>query len=194
MSAERKPDPVQDWRLGQKILDEEAERLATTSDDEFDREMAKLPPPSHVPSIEELMAKAKARAADKAKDAKAAEVAPSASPITDGKGGAKANVLPFRAKRTNLVVWLAAAAVGGLAIAMLLRRPDENVGAGYTPPEVRAAKMRDQGLVACARQEWSACAATLDAAKRLDASGEKDPRVVAARAAIERAMRSDAGR
>ncbi|HEV3191592.1 MAG TPA: hypothetical protein VGY54_13880, partial [Polyangiaceae bacterium] len=146
---------------------------------------------SHVPSIEELMARGKARAADKAKEAK---VAPSASPVTDGKGGAKANVLPFRSKRTNLIVWLAAATVGGLAIAMLLRRPDYSVVAtGYTPPEVRAAKIRDQGLAACARQEWSACAATLDAAKRLDVSGEKDPRVIAARAAIERAARLDAG-
>jgi hypothetical protein len=190
MTAERKPDPVQDWRLGRKILDEEAERLVKMSDDEFDREMAKLPAPSRVPSVDELMARAKARAADKAKEA---EVAPSASLVADGKGGAKANVLPFRAKRTNLVVWLAAAALGGLAIAMLLRRPDYNVATGYAPPEVRAAKMRDQGLAACERQEWSACEGTLDAAKRLDASGEKDPRVVAARAAIERAVRLDSG-
>jgi hypothetical protein len=191
MTAERKPDPVQDWRLGEKILDEEAERLATMSDDEFDREMAKLPALSRPPSVEELMARGKARAADKAK---AAQVAASASRVTDGKGGAKANVLPLRAKRTKLVVWLAAAAVGGLAIAMLVRRPDGNVASGYTPPEVRAAEMRDAALAACTRQEWSACEATLDAAKRLDASGEKEPRVIAARAAIDRAVRLDAGR
>jgi hypothetical protein len=102
---------------------------------------------------------------------------------------------PLQACLDGKSVWLAAAAVGGLALVLVLNRPPETVGhgrdggGGIVTPGERAAKLRDEGLAACSSQLWEACEKRLDDAKQLDPEGEKDPRVVEARKAIVRARR-----
>jgi hypothetical protein len=48
MSAPGKTDLAQDWRVALKVRDEELDRLAHLSDEDFERAMAELPEPSHV--------------------------------------------------------------------------------------------------------------------------------------------------
>ncbi len=45
MSAPDKPDPVKAWLLAERLLDEEGDRMAALSDEDFDREMDAMPGP-----------------------------------------------------------------------------------------------------------------------------------------------------
>jgi hypothetical protein len=182
VSSPDKPDTARGWKFVEKLLaDDTVERLEPGSDEEIERQMnAQDVQVSRVPSAEQVLARAK-------------ELVHTGKQSQESAAGAKVTAPPVRPKRTNVLVWLVAAAVGGLAIVALFQRSDHNVATGYSPPEERAAKLRDEGLAACGRQQWGECEAKLDAAKKLEASGEKDPRVVEARAAIERAARLDAG-
>jgi hypothetical protein len=200
VSAIKKPDPAADWRLAEKILEEEADKLATMSDEEFDQAMATLPDPPNVLGVDGIMARAGHRAGDKT-DGQVATALEVALHPDNTDGAAKAtqpassNVRPLRPKRPNVFAWLAAAAVGAMALVIVLNRPPETVGhgrdadGGVVTPGDRAAKLRDEGLAACSRQLWEACEKRLDDAKQLDPDGEKEPRIVEARKAIARARR-----
>jgi hypothetical protein len=191
VSATKKPDPAADWRLAEKILEEEADKLATMSDEEFDRTMATLPDPPNVLGVDEIMARARRRPGDKASDL----VASNADGVAKAAQPTSSNVKPLRPKKTSVFVWLAAAAVGALALLIVLNRPPESVahgrdaGEGVVTPGERAAKLRDEGLAACSSQLWETCEKRLDDAKTLDPEGEKEPPVVEARKAIARARR-----
>jgi hypothetical protein len=189
VSAIKKPDPPADWRLAEKILEEEADKLATMSDEEFDRAMATLPDPPNVLGVEEMMARSGRGAREK-------DAGPAA---TKSDGAAKtappapSSVRPLRPKRPNLIVWLAAAAVGAFAVGVVvLNQPPVTVGhgrdagGGSTTPHERATELRDEGLAACGNQLWDTCEKRLDDAKAIDPDGEKDPRVIEARKALAR--------
>jgi hypothetical protein len=64
VTAPDKPDLARGWKSVEKLVDQEADRVAALSDAEFDREMSAVPAPASVPSVDELLRKAKARAAD----------------------------------------------------------------------------------------------------------------------------------
>jgi hypothetical protein len=52
------------------------------------------------------------------------------------------------------------------------------------PPEVRAAKLREEAQAACGEGAWRKCENKLNHAQRLDPAGESDPRVQALRTAL----------
>jgi len=63
----RVPQPVdlaRGWRRAEGLLDEEADRLATMSDDAFEREMASLSEAGRVPGADELRRRALERQRD----------------------------------------------------------------------------------------------------------------------------------
>ena len=61
MSDAKKPDLARGWLHAEKLIDDEADRLAQLSDEEFEREMAKMPDPVRVPSLKELLERGRAR-------------------------------------------------------------------------------------------------------------------------------------
>src|SRR5580692_1864178 len=105
MSAPDKPDHVKAWLFAEKILDEEGDRMAALSDEDFDREVDAMPDPARVPSTAELLARAERRASERA------------------AAGARAKVaVPVRTARRAWGLWLAAAAVGAAIIAGVATR------------------------------------------------------------------------
>jgi len=60
MSAS-KPSGSALWRTAERMLDEEADRLAGLSDEEFLRAMSELPKPARTPTLEQTMADVHAR-------------------------------------------------------------------------------------------------------------------------------------
>ena len=105
MSAPDKPDLVRTWAAAEQVLDEEADRLATLSDEDFDREMQRLPEPARVPTADEIVARARERGMSTAPPAR-------------------------RKRKTPLIVWLIAAALAMLLLVLLLERRD-NVAAPH---------------------------------------------------------------
>jgi hypothetical protein len=189
-----KPDPARAWMYAEKLLaDEEIERIGKMSDHDLVDEMrAEGKDPARVPSAEDLMAGALARARRKT------DTNPVSSDrrAVNGGGEAKIKVLPARPgpKRPNIIVWLAAAAVGAFAVGVVvLNQPPVNVAhgldadGGSTTPDARATKLRDEGLAACVRQSWDTCEKKLDDAKALDPDGENESRVLEARKALAHA-------
>ena len=88
------------------------------------------------------------------------------------------------------MVAVAAAAVVAVELADSRRGP-EAIGpepSSSTPTHVgreeHAARLRREALAACDAHDFASCTAKLDDAKGLDPSGESEPRIVAARAAI----------
>jgi hypothetical protein len=109
-------------------------------------------------------------------------------------------------------VWIGAAVFAAAAALVLLlrsRAPESPSGgpalaarddaatrltarpAGKTPLEL-AAELRRQGLSFCGRAAWTQCLGELDAAARIDPDGDKEPSVVAARAAARKAIDDEA--
>ncbi len=186
MTAPDKPDLARGWLRAEKLLDEEADRIATMSDEEFEREMGALPEPAHVPTADEL----RVRSAERAR-----EVATS-----EGRGrGATVKVLPVSKTVSPRMLWLFAAALGVLVVVGVTKRREvvawfkgDNTIGPY--PEIEAAPaprpaddLRRQGLDACAESLWTLCEGKLDEARRLDPAGEADGRVKAARQSIDNA-------
>jgi hypothetical protein len=180
MSEPGKPDPARGWRFVEKLLAEEGlERLDKASDEEVERQMrAQGVQTSRVPSAEELLEKAAARA--KRRQAKGTYA------TIDADRAAKVVATPVPPKRVRWVPILAAAAMGAVGVAVAVNRPGEDA-AGGASARARAAKLRDEGIAACAAAEWTACEERLDGARALDEEGEKDPRVIAARKAMKEA-------
>jgi hypothetical protein len=184
MSTPGKPDPARGWQFVEKLLaEEEIARIEKMSPDEVEREMrAEGLDPSRVPSTEELVAGAEARAARNGRTRKAG-----AEP-----GAANVVPLPTRPKRSRRLIVLVAAALGALVLIMVMKRSEDNAATGQRGRE-RAENLRDIAMKECAEARWSSCKDWLDAARRLDSAGEAEPRVVEARRAIAQAPRADAG-
>jgi hypothetical protein len=182
VSDSTKRDLARGWLRAEKLLEEEADRLATMSDEDFEREMSALPDPAHVPTAEELLARGAELATKRA----------------EGAGGgaassAKVKTLPVRPRRAQWVMaFVAAAAVFALVIAGVVRKPDI-VSAPSPGHEARAAKLREEAFAACDARQWRACEDKLGEARKLDRAGDADPRVQAAyKAAFDR-LHADAG-
>jgi hypothetical protein len=183
MSASDKPDLARGWLRAEKLLEQEADRLATISDEDFEREMDALPDPARVPTAEELLARGAARAEERLEG-------------TAGTSGAKVTALPVRSRTASRMVWLVAAALGALVIAvvvLVLRRDDVALPYGQTQQQ-RADELREGAYAACDKGQWRACEDQLDDAKKLDPAGDAAPRVQAARAAAIQGLHPETGR
>jgi hypothetical protein len=190
VSASDKPDLARAWRSAMKLVDEEADRLATISDAEFEREMSAQQEPSRVPTTEQLLrANAERKAVRSLPGVQAHE---------------RAVIKP---SRTRLVAWLAAAAIGLLVIAGIAKRREiiawwsphhQRIGPDHWTPEDRlpplqlAGTLRDEAFAACRASAWARCEDKLNQAKALDPAGEADPRVRSSRRDIDSALHPDA--
>jgi|SRR5882672_1242540 len=191
MSHERKPPPDKAWDALEKMsLAEEAERVRALTDEELDRELT-----AHGKDPKALRARGQALAARfKAKAPATAAALP---------------VAPFARTRRRWTVWLLAATLGAIAIALAAMnraaivawfhrgheiRPDDR---GLTwPNEIardRAEKLRDEADKECQMRLWGVCEARLDEAMKLDPGGESEERVQRMRSAVDSSARVDAG-
>jgi hypothetical protein len=194
VSKPEKPDLARGWRFVEKLLaDEDAERLDQASDEDIERQMRAhgAREPSRVPSADELLAKAAARAAQRNAGAKQAS-------------GPTVRTRPVRPRRTQWVTWLAAAAIAGLVAAAVTRqRKPDMVSSPYpgdaggepqapTAKEI-AAQLRSDAFAACGAERWAECEGKLDEAKNVDPDGESDARVKETRTAVANAKRGVGG-
>jgi hypothetical protein len=184
-----KPDPARGWQYAMKLLaEEELERLDKMSDEEVADEMrAEGLDPTRVPSVETLLAKV-----------------PGAEELL-AKVPVEARVVPLGPRRrTRWVVWLAAAALGAVGVAIFaVKGPavvawwhggkPADIGADAAPPPpselVRAEALRDEAERACQRRLWGTCESRLDEASALDPAGEHQARVVRMRGDIAASVR-----
>jgi hypothetical protein len=182
-----KPDPDRGARFLQKLLTEDPEHLDVASDEEIERQMdAAGIVVKNVPTAEELIALAEKRANEQAPKAAAAAAPP--------------------VRRARAAPLAAAVALGALGMAALLNRgaivaylKGEPIGPDqpWAPPtaptteQQRAAAIRGEAYAACAAQRWTECGSKLDEAAALDPAGERDPRVVAVRKAMDDAKREE---
>jgi hypothetical protein len=192
VSTPQKPDPARGWLFVEKLLaDDDPERLDKASDEEVERQMREQGVQvSRVPGAEELLAKAAARAAK-----------PDAS--RSQESGVKVTALPVRPGRPRWMALLAAAAIGGLVVAVVMNqretpvahpRPHDDSGGQVEPtPQERAAKLREEAFAACREARWAECESKLGEAKRLDPAGDADPRVRAAHDAALGGLHQGAG-
>jgi DNA-directed RNA polymerase specialized sigma24 family protein len=104
--------------------------------------------------------------------------------------------------RASWVAYTAAALLCGLVLIFYYENENDNVAAippahlapdtsqdpDWSPTEVRAHKLRADGLFQCELQHWSECIKDLDDAKSLDPAGDSDPRVQEARAAYRKML------
>jgi hypothetical protein len=191
MSAPGKPDLAQDWRTALKIRDDEIDRLAHASDEDFQRSMAELPEPSRIPTIEE---------------------------ITGGRGveGGSPNLDgPVRAvdvyeERTRIspVVWLLAAAfalvlaasiVSRSAVIAFFKGPLHEPGPEPTPnpespqltPVQQAEVARVDAAKTCDQGQWLSCRDKLDQARDLDPAGDTAPSVQEMRSRISAGLQAN---
>ena len=195
MSAPGKPDLAQDWRTALKIRDDEIDRLANASDEDFERAMAELPEPSRIPTVEEIT---------RGRDVEGG------SPNLDG---------PVRAvdvyeERTRIspVVWLLAAAFALVLAASIVSRsaviaffkgpfhepspePTPNPQNPQPTPVQQAEVVRADAAKACDQSHWVSCRDKLDQARELDPGGDTAPSVQEMRsrisAALEMKLRDD---
>jgi hypothetical protein len=189
VSTPNKPDPARGWQFVQKLLDEEEiARIEKLSDEEIDTELrAHGRDPARLPNAEELLAKAEARAAVTALRARVVPLTPR--------------------KRMPWVVWMAAAIVGALVLALLatnsaaivalFRGTDEIRRDDLGPPRregarQRALTLRDEAERACRGKLWGTCEEKLDEAMKLDPAGESEARVWNMRSAIAESWQRDA--
>jgi len=190
MSAQGKVDPARGWMFVEKLLaEEEALRVESLGDEDLDRELRDGGyDPVTVPSVEDLLARAKARAAERARAVEPARVVPIATP-----------------GRSRWAVLLAAAAFALLAAVILTSGRDEkratigpdNEWAPLPPPpgpHEKAEALRDEAVASCTRWFWAECRTKLDDAKKLDPAGEGADRVRALREQIAAGLNPDAGR
>jgi hypothetical protein len=177
-----KPDMARGWDVAMDLLaDQELERLEAMSDSEVTRELyAEGVYPSDIPSADHLEARAQGRAAAK-EESLTAPAAVRAPP-----------------RRVPVVVWLLAAALCAVAIAVLATRapqviarwkaaPASSAAPSVPPPSLqasRAAALRNDAARACERGLWETCAQRLDDARSFDPTGELDDGVTRMRAEI----------
>jgi hypothetical protein len=167
----RKTDPARGWIFVAKLLaSEEIDEVDRLDDEGVAAALrARGRDPDKLTDVDALKARAAAIAEREA----------ASPPVT---AAALARPARWRARHA----WLAAAALGLLAAAVvLLNRDPDRVGAAPDPVMVRAA-----GFGACRRHDWDACERELDAARALDPDGDAVPAVKEARSQIEAARKA----
>jgi hypothetical protein len=186
MSAPGKTDLAQDWRVALKVRDEELDRLAHLSDDEFERAMAELPEPSHMPMATEL-----------AGDGRMQERVQASDVFEERRFEERGSVSPM--------LWLLAAAFALILGAGIAERsaviaffkgptpvpePTQAPKRDERTPVERAEVVRAEARDACQNADWFACSAKLNAARELDPDGESTPGVQQMRKQIEVGLRT----
>ncbi|MGO9834865.1 MAG: hypothetical protein ACLP1X_11660 [Polyangiaceae bacterium] len=180
MPDDPEPDHARGWMFIEKLLrEEDLARLDKTSDEEVNRQMrAAGIEPEHTPTADELIARALERA-----------------------GKRKVAALPVQPKRSTWSVWLVAAAMGAVAIALVVEKKEVVAWFHHEPvqigpdlegekprpptPQERAAALRQEAFGACGDRLWAKCERKLDEAKQLDPAGENDLQVQGARNAVK---------
>jgi len=135
---------------------------------------AKGPNADRVPTLERLLARAEELSKEPASGGVVAQAVAAEAPASTPH---RAVMSAWRLRP----LWLVAAVPGVL----LPWKP-------VPTPEERAAPARAYAFAACEKQRWSECETKLDEARGIDPEGEKAPRVVEARAAIEGAKTAPA--
>jgi hypothetical protein len=190
MSVRDEIDPGRGWRSAVKLREAEADRLAELGDEDFEEAIAALPDPPSVPTIDELIDRAKQRAGREA----------------NGVAPVRAVDPPTERGRPSPLLWLLAAAFIALLAVGTLRReavvawfkgPAQEPAPqapqappGPTPAE-RAELARTEARQACVRGEFLACASKLDEAQAIDPAGEATPAVRQLRQNITDGLRRD---
>jgi hypothetical protein len=191
MSSGAKPDLVSAWlKIEDAIAHDEAARMEALGDEERHAEMrAEGLDPEGIPSAEELLAGARAKAAAR-------------KALHAGGGRHVSHIAALRPRRRSMrAVWLAAAAfllvLGALAatesaaIVAWLRgpteepiRPDEEKAPPAPTPHEMAQKLRDEARQSFILARYSESLRKLDAAKEIDPAGEEEPEVRVLRRAV----------
>jgi hypothetical protein len=192
VSAPGKTDLAQGWRQALKIRDEEIDRLAQLSDEDFEQAMAELPEPTRVPTIEELTVGVGHH--------------PAATGSAPSVGGRVQAVDAFEEpRRVSPVLWLLAAAFAlvlgaGIAnrdaVVAFFKGPARTHEPSPAPareptPAEEAEVVRGDAERACAQSDWATCGANLDEAAKLDPAGESQPGVQQMRKRIIDGLRRD---
>jgi hypothetical protein len=199
MSAHDKLDLARGWMFMEKLIaDEDAARVEGLSRAELEQELRDAGyDPARVPTAEQLLAHAEARAAERAR----------ANEATEG-----ARVLALAARKRTFRIAMLAAAMFALVVAVmaikgpaiveaLFKHGTERIGPDNDwqllrpspPPQMRAENLRDEAVAACDGWLWVRCRNKLDEAQKLDPAGESEPRVQAARQQIEAGLHPDGG-
>ena len=97
----------------------------------------------------------------------------------------------LRPKQTPWLAIVVGAALAAL-IWMVAQKRAENQRPARPTARSRAALLRDGAMKSCAEARWFDCETWLDAAQRLDPTGEDEARVIDARRAIDQAAPADA--
>jgi hypothetical protein len=185
MSAPGKTDLAQDWRVALKVRDEELDRLAHLSDEDFERVMAELPEPSRTPMLGELAGDAQSapRMHERVHAVDAFEERSSVSPVLWLLAAAFALVLGAGIAERSAVIAFFKGPIPAPEPTQAPKR-DES-----TPAE-RAEVVRAEARGACLNADWFACGEKLNAARRLDPDGESTPGVQQMRKQIEDGVRT----
>lgn len=165
MSPVDKPKPARNGKFVDKLLAEDGEQRDRSKDDVERQMTTQKRDAGRAPSTEKLMARAEHRAAKR----------------SDGAVGGTTVGAIGRVSRAPRWLWLAVAALCGLAVFAVVRRPEAPVLKGASAlahaTELRQAAFRD-----CDAKEWKRCWKSLDEARDLDQEGNLSPLVVRARA------------
>jgi hypothetical protein len=197
VSTPDKPDTARGWRFVEKLLaDDDIDGLDKASDEEVERQMDEQGvDASGVASADELLAKVTERASQRQRDQ--AERPPATV---------------HRLRRVRTIAWLAAAAIGVMAVVLAVERQElialfrrEPVAplptqppTPPTPPDLqltrqeRAAALRREAYPACGHAAWTLCERKLNEAQALDPEGEYQEAVRVARDEITIARHPDA--
>jgi hypothetical protein len=182
VTTPRTPDPDRGAEFLRKLLTDDPDHLDVASDEEIERQMdAAGIQVKSVPTADELFARAEKRAAARAP---ASGLRPVHVPAPAPKSRIR------RMSPASLAAAVAAVAIGAVTLlnheAIVAYLRGEPVGPSVAAsPAQRAASLRDEAFAACDAQRWEECTRKLDEAKALDPEGESEPRVVAARKAVD---------
>jgi hypothetical protein len=182
--------------LDEGDLADEAERVASLSEADVDRELVDA-------GLDPARVRADAQGVFESAMQKRAEVQRKTAPWSPPNGARvvafDVRARPGRVSRAS-AIWIGAAAVAAsVAFAVTLGSPAvvawwrAGLGGGGeaapAPGYRRAERLRGEAQASCAKAQWSACEASLDDARRLDPAGETAPDVKALREAIDVARR-----
>ncbi|HEX8794248.1 MAG TPA: hypothetical protein VF765_25065 [Polyangiaceae bacterium] len=189
MTAPRELDHEAGARFIEKLMNADPASLDVATDEQVDAMMDAAGIEAGEPeTAEQVLARGERRARERQERARVAGTAAKPASVATTKEPAPAS----RSRRAWIAAGVVAAAAGAAGIAAEIGRPHRGTEeirpeppAPAPAPLEQAALLRRQALAACDVRDFSACSAKLDEAKRLDPAGESDPRVVAARAAVE---------
>jgi hypothetical protein len=175
-----------------EIREDEADRLAQMSDDEFAKAMAALPDPAEVPELTAEEGRARLPASGPLLRASVQTIANDTPQPWQASRGVRAVDPSVDGPRTSRLLWPVAAAAAVLFIVVerdaliALFRP---VPKPDSPLVARARDARDAARQACNLDQWKTCADKLDEAAKLDPAGDASPEVRQLRERVREGLR-----